>query len=325
MTPLMLILGLILLLAGGAALVSGASSLAARMGISPLVVGLTVVAFGTSAPELVVNLVGAMRNETELAVGNVAGSNLANLGLVLGVAAILRPVVIEGQIVRRELPLLMLATCVVLVMTLDPILQGGKPILSRSDGLILLLFFTIFIYIMVSDFLNSRQDALFANVMEMEQKLPRKKPSRRETEWLMIALGVAGLAAGGQLTIVHGSLLAEDLGVSPTVIGLLVVAIGTSLPELITSIVASLQREADLCVGNVVGSNIFNTLVVLPVSALVRPLPIPAGIVGDILVSLALAAVLILIIALGKARMSRGTGAFFVLFYVGYMVYRAGI
>lgn len=322
MTFPMLILGMVLLLAGGTALVSGASGLAGRMGISPLVVGLTVVAFGTSAPELVVNILGAMRGVTDLAIGNVVGSNLANLGLVLGTAAILRPVIIEGQIVRRELPLFMLATCIFVVMTLDRVLQGGEPILSRSDGIILLLLFSIFVYMSINDFLTTRDDALIDNVMEMEQSLHGPLLDNKVMEWLLIGGGIVGLAAGGHLTIVHGSLLAENLGVSPAVIGLLVVAIGTSLPELVTSVIAALQNEADLCVGNVVGSNIFNTLVVLPVSTLVRPLPIPAGVLGDIVVSLAFAALLVPIFLLGQARMSRAFGAIFVVAYVGYMIYR---
>ena len=325
MTLAMLLGGLLLLLAGGTALVSGASNLARHMGISPLIVGLTVVAFGTSAPELVVNILGAMRGETDLALGNVVGSNLANLGLVLGSAALLRPVTIEGQIVRRELPLLMLATCVLLVMCLDHLLQEGSPILSRSDGLVLLLLFSIFIYISVNDILAARQDPLIDNVLEMEQTLPARTTDSRRMDAVLIGGGVISLAVGGHLVIVYGSQLAGVLGVSPTVIGLLVVAIGTSLPELVTSIIAAWRKEADLCVGNVVGSNIFNSLLVLPVSAVVRPLPIPTGVVGDILVSLAFGALLLPIFVFGQARMQRTVGALFLLAYIGYMVFRAAV
>ncbi len=326
MTILMLLLGLCALLAGGTALVTGASALATRVGVSPLVVGLTVVAFGTSAPELVVNILGALRGETALAVGNVIGSNLANLGLVLGVAGLLRPVTIQSQLVRRELPLLMLVTCILVVMTLDRVLLQAEPRLSRSDGVILLLLFSIFAYITVSDFLSSRaeSDSLFANVLEMEENLPARRVDRQSMDWLLVAGGIAGLALGGHLTIVHGSTLAEILGVSPTLIGLLVVAIGTSMPELVTSVIAALRNEADLCVGNVIGSNIFNSLVVLPASALVRPLPIPDGILLDIVISLVLAAMLIPIFLLRRARMSRRTAFIDLALYVGYMTWRAG-
>ncbi len=318
----MLILGLVLLLAGGTGLVSGASRLATRLGVSPLVVGLTVVAFGTSAPELVVNILGALRGETGLAFGNVVGSNLANIGLVLGTAAIIRPVEIEGQMVRRELPLLMLGTSVLAVMALDSVLVGATSILSQSDGIILLLLFSIFVYITIGDFLGKRPDALLENIRQIEDELPHEFLGTARQDWIAIAGGVIGLSLGGHLTIVHGSALAESLGVPPVIIGLLFVAIGTSMPELVTSIIAVARRESDLCVGNVVGSNIFNSLVVLPLSTLVRPLPIPERGLTDILMSLAFAAIIVPVFLFGKARMGRVTGAAFMAAYVAYMWYR---
>lgn len=314
-----------MLLVGGGALVSGASSLATRWGISPLIVGLTIVAFGTSAPELVVNILGSMRNQTELAFGNVVGSNLANLGLVLGTAALIKPVRIQGQIVRREIPFLMLITCILAVMTLDRALHGGEPVLTRSDGLILLLLFSIFAYIAVGDFLGGNEDALLDDMRDLESSIVRRDAHPATRDWLRVVAGLVGLSLGGHLTIEHGSALAIQLGVSPLIIGLLVVAIGTSLPELVTSIIAALRNEADLCVGNVVGSNIFNSLVVLPVSALVRPLPIPAFITVDVFVSLAFAAAVVPIFLLRNARMGRVIGALFVAIYVAYMAYRVGV
>lgn len=322
MDATMLILGLVLLLAGGAGLVSGASRLATRVGVSPLVVGLTVVAFGTSAPELVVNILGAMRGETGLAFGNVVGSNLANLGLVLGMAALICPVKIEGQIVRRELPLLMLGTTILAVMALDSVLEGSASILSQSDGVILLLLFSVFLYLTLRDFLVKNQDPLIENIRQFEDELPQGLLSSLRGDWIAIMGGVVALGLGGHLTIIHGSALADSLGISPVIIGLLVVAIGTSMPELVTSIIAALRNEADLCVGNVVGSNIFNSLVVLPLSAIVRPLPIPERGLTDILMSLAFAAVIIPVFLYGKARMERVTGGLFITVYLVYMWYR---
>lgn len=319
---MMLLLGLALLLAGGTFLVSGASHMATRIGVSPLVVGLTVVAFGTSAPELFVNVLGALRNETALAFGNVAGSNLANLALVLGTAALFSPVAIQGQIVRRELPLLMLATCILAVMTLDRVLQGGESLLSRSDGLVLLLLFSIFLYISIGDFLVDRDDPLVENLREMRDKMPEREIPSLGKDWILILVGTAGLGLGGHFTVEHGSALAASLGVSPAVIGLLIVAIGTSLPELVTSIIASLRNEPDLCVGNVVGSNIFNSLVVLPISAMVRPIPIPDYGLLDILISLAVAIAIVPIFLYGRARMGRPLGSLFIIVYVVYMVFR---
>ncbi len=250
------------------------------------------------------------------------GSNLANLGLVLGLAALVKPVTIQGQIVRRELPLLMLVTCILAVMTLDRALQSGESVLTRSDGLILLLLFSIFIYIAISDFLQVDKDALIENVKEIEESIPGLGQQHGRGDWLRIVGGLAGLCLGGHLTIVHGSALAAAMGVSPVVIGLLVVAVGTSMPELVTSIIAALRNEADLCVGNVIGSNIFNSLMVLPASALVRPLPIPPLVTVDILMSLGLAAALVPIFLWREARMSRVTGAIFVAIYASYMAYR---
>ena len=322
MTVLWLSLGICLLLAGGAALVSGSSRLAGRLGISPALVGLTVVAFGTSAPELVVNVIGALENETSLAFGNVAGSNIANLGLVLGVAAIIRPVNLQGQLVRRELALLMLVTSMLAVMVIDSALSEGETRISRSDGLILLLMFSTVIYISLGDLLRSRQDPLVLRAEGLEQAMAPTESTAAGRDWLYIGAGVFGLLIGGQLTITYGAQLASLLGMPPVIIGLLVVALGTSMPELVTSIIAAMRREADLCVGNVLGSNLFNILFVLPSSALVRPLPIPKGGLLDVLFSLALAVAIVLVFLTGKALMGRITGLVFVLAYLAYMTYR---
>lgn len=323
MNFLLLLLGLVLLLAGGTSLVSGASRIAGHYGVSPLVVGLTVVAFGTSAPELVVNVVGSFRGETALAFGNVAGSNLANLGLVLGLSALITPVAIQGQIVRREVPLLLLGSAVLFVMALDGPLNGSAPLLSRSDGVILLLLFSIFVYITASDFLHMAKDPVMDEMRALEASLPSPRASGTATHVVYIAAGILGLSWGAHLTITNGAQLAQSLGISPVVVGLVIVAVGTSLPELVTSVIAARRKESDLCVGNVVGSNIFNGLFVLPISALVRPLPLPEGGLVDILLSLLFTAAVILVFFYGKARMDRKTGVVFISCYLAYMAYRA--
>lgn len=299
-------------------MVRGASDLAESYGVPPLVVGLTVVAFGTSAPELVINVIGALQGQTALAFGNITGSNLANIGLVLGGAALISPIALEGKIIRRELPLLLLASAVLFVMTLDLPLRASTSLLDRSDAIVMLLLFGIFIYIMVMDFLRMEQDALVTTF----GKLPQARHLERRSDWVLIVAGIAGLALGGQLTINNGSDLAMTLGVPPEIVGMLVVAIGTSLPELVTSIFAAVKGEADLCVGNVIGSNIFNAMFVLPISALITPVAIPAGGSTDIFVSLALSAILIPIFIVGKTIMSRQIGAAFLLVYAGYMLTR---
>ena len=311
-------LGLFLLLAGGAAMVRGASGLAEDYGVPPLVVGLTVVAVGTSSPELVVNVLGALKGQSELAFGNITGSNLANLGLVLGSAAIITPMSLQGKIIRRELPLLLLGTTVLLSMTLDPLLRGERSFIDRSDGLIMLLLFGIFIYLTVADFMRQDHDPLVATI----DGLNIVSHAEKRTNWLLVFGGVIGLAIGGQLTIVHGSDLAESLGVPPVIVGMLVIAVGTSLPELITSVFAAMKGEADLCVGNVIGSNIFNCLFVLPISALVNPLMVPEGGGLDILVSLIFAFFLIPIFIFGRGIMNRQFGILLVIAYLAYMAFR---
>ncbi len=317
-TIFLLIVGLLVLLGGGAAMVHGASGLAEGYGVPPLVIGLTVVAFGTSAPELVVNVLGALQGQAALAFGNITGSNLANLGLVLGSAAIVTPMSLQGKIIRRELPLLLLGTTVLLFMTLDPLLRGEIPFIDRSDGLVMLLLFGIFIYLTVTDFVRQDHDPLAASF----DGLDIVSHAAKRTNWLLVVGGVIGLTIGGQLTIDQGTSLAESLAVPPVIIGMLVLAIGTSLPELITSIFAAMKGETDLCVGNVIGSNIFNGLFILPISALVNPLMVPEGGGLDILVSLIFAVLLIPIFIFGKGIMNRQFGILFVVAYIAYMVFR---
>ena len=321
MSSLGLLFGLALLLASGTALVLGSSGIASRFGVSPAVVGLTIVAFGTSAPELVVNVTGAIKNQSALAFGNVVGSNLANLGLVLGLAALFRPVQIQGNFVRRELPLLMLATAVVLAMSLDPVLRGSATILDRSDAVVILLLFSIFLYVSILDVFGPRPNGKF--LTDIDSNPVTHAPTPKINHWFLVAIGIAGLFWGGQLTVEHGVSLASALGISSVLIGLFVVAVGTSLPELVTSVVAAIRGESDLALGNVVGSNIFNTLFVLPVSALVRPVDIPEGGVIDLIFSFVLAAVIVPVFLMGQARLGRTTGAAILLIYFAYVIIRS--
>jgi cation:H+ antiporter len=314
----LLFVGLALLLSGGFSMVRGASGLAEAYGVPPLVVGLTVLAFGTSAPELVINVIGALRAETALAFGNITGSNLANLGLVLGSSALIAPIKLESKVIRRELPLLMLATAVLFVMTSDLSFRSTTAVLDRADGVVMLLLFSIFIYITASDLLGQQQDTLISKI----EDLPLHSRQQKNVHWLMVIAGATGLTIGGQLTIDKGSELADLMGVSPVIIGMLVVAIGTSLPELTTSMYAAFKGDPDLCVGNVIGSNIFNSMFVLPVSAVIRPLPVPAGGSLDIFVALLLSVVLILVFIFGNRMMSRVIGALFLVAYAVYMLSR---
>ncbi len=314
------ILGIALLIGGGTLLVRGASEVAASLGVSPMIVGLTVVGFGTSTPELVVNVVGTMRAATGLAFGNVIGSNISNLGLVLGAAALMAPITIQGQVVRREVPLLLLASLVMTVMALDGPLDGQSAVISRSEAIVLVLLFCVFIYVSVLGALRThRADPLIANIEH--NPLIQTRPEVR-LRWLLVVAGIILLAFGGEMTVRNAVSLADDLGVSAALIGLFAVAIGTSMPELVTSMIAAVRNESDLALGNVVGSNIFNSLFVLPVTALISEIPIPRGGLIDLVASLALTALLIPIFILGEARMGRKTGAFLLGVYGTYVVAR---
>ncbi|MDX1406018.1 MAG: calcium/sodium antiporter [Woeseiaceae bacterium] len=315
-----IVLGVVILIAGGTALVRGASEIAARFGISPMVIGLTVVAFGTSAPELVVNIFGALSGATGLAFGNVVGSNIGNLGLVLGAAAIMSPIAIRGQIVRREVPLLLLATTMMMVMSLDRPLENLPPAIRRTEAIVLLLMFCIVIYITALDFLRvQKQDPLLNGIVKGPASFASGSGRYR---WLLALGGFALLFVGGELTIRYGVAFATQMGVSPAIIGLFVVAIGTSMPELATSIIAAMRGQPDLALGNVIGSNIFNSLIVLPVSGAIAEISVPSGGVGDLLISWLLVASLIPLFVFGRAYLGRRAGAFLLIVYFGYAIYR---
>jgi len=306
-------LGLVLLIAGGALLVRGASDIASGFGVSPMVVGLTVVGFGTSSPELIVNVVGALEGETGIAFGNVVGSNISNLGLVLGAAAIMSPIAIQGALVRRELALLLLATTMITAMALDGPFEGRPAVISRTDAIALMLMFGMFVYITAMDLIRlRREDALLADI---EESRIVESSSTGRYSWFVVVAGFVLLFIGGELTVRSGIAFASHIGISTTVVGLFVVAVGTSMPELVTSIIAAKRGESDLALGNIIGSNIFNSLMVLPVSGVIAQVPVPEGGISDLVWSWAFAAALIPIFFFGKAYLGRISGFAFLLAY----------
>jgi cation:H+ antiporter len=315
--------GIAMLVLGGTLLVRGASEVAASFGVSPLFVGLTIVGFGTSSPELVVNIFGALQGVTEIAFGNVVGSNITNIGLVLGAAAIILPITIESHVIKREVPLLILVTTIMTVMALDGLLDGEPAFISRSDGVVLLLLFCIFFYVNTMDILQIRKSDPIESEVRENPIIESIRASRYR--WLFVATGFVFLFIGGELTIRNGTSLAAALGISATLIGLFVVAIGTSMPEFVTTVIAALKKEPDLALGNVIGSNIFNSLIVLPTSALIAEVAVPKGGVTDLLVSWGLVALLIPFFIVGKAHLTRGAGILLVVLYVGYVASRIGM
>jgi len=313
--------GLVLLVAGGRGLVSGAGGLARDLGVSPLVIGLTVVAFGTSAPELAVNAIAAMRGSGEVAFGNLVGSNLANIGLVVGAAAIVRPLTIQSIVITREIPMMLLASLAALVMAMDGLRGDATLEFDRSDALLLFLFFGVFLYYTVGDTLRSRPQDTFVD--QLEKRRLRRFHSLG-TQLALILGGLVGLTAGGHLTVEGAVGIAEALEIPKSIIGLTVIAVGTSLPELSTSIIAARRGETDLAVGNIVGSNIFNLLFVLGVSAAIHPVPVPDGGLLDLSAAVVMAGMLwIVCSAYGGRRVTHAEGWLLIASYVGYVFARA--
>jgi len=310
---LLLILGLVLLTAGGEMLVRGASALARSLGVSPLVVGLTVVAFGTSAPELAVNVTAALEGQGDISFGNIMGSSIANIGLIVGATALVRPLQIHLNVIVREIPMMLLASAATLVICMDRVLGSGEDGFSQADGAVLLLFFAVFVYYTIQDALRQR------GITGHEERPPSKSVP---FDVLLIVVGLGGLVLGGQLTVSAAVDIARAIGVSEVVIGLTVVAIGTSLPELVTALIATSKGHSDLAMGNVVGSNIFNLLFVLGITALIRPIAMPPGGGFDLLVMIVLAVALLPLSFNPGRRIGRPAGVVLLVLYCIYIAWR---
>ncbi|PZO20736.1 MAG: sodium:calcium antiporter [Leptolyngbya foveolarum] len=310
-----LVIGLVLLVGGAEALVKSASKLAATAGISPLVIGLTVVAFGTSAPELTVSLQASLSQQADIALGNVVGSNICNVLLILGISAMIAPLVVAQQLIRLDVPIMIGVSALVMLFGWD-----GQ--IGRSDGVILFLGGIAYTLFLLYQSRRDKDPVVQAEYAQFEQRSHSSKETALNVGLLVV--GLVMLIAGSQLLIQSAVTIATLLGVSELMIGLTVVAVGTSLPELATSVTASLRGESDIAVGNVVGSNIFNILVVLGLSGAVSPTGTgvsPAAIAFDIPVMIAVAAMCLPICFTGN-KISRKEGALlftYYLLYVGYL------
>lgn len=307
-------------------LVSGASSVASKLKVSPMVIGLTVVAFGTSAPELTVSLTSAISGNTNVALGNIIGSNIANILLILGLSAIIYPLTVHKNTVWKEIPMSFLGALVLFILGLQNVIDYGNlsnlPLsgteivgsVTRSNGLILLGFFIIFLYY------------TYGIAKAVTSDVPEIKTNSTRISLVLIISGLLGLMLGSKLLVENGISLAKILGVSDVLIGLTLVAVGTSLPELVTSVVAAMRKQVDIAVGNVVGSNIFNIFFILGTTALVSELPLPAVNVADIFVLFATTILLFFFLFIRKKHMiTRLEGGMMVgsyLLYLGFIIYR---
>ena len=316
---LITVAGLALLVAGGEIMVRGASALAARLGISPLAIGLTVVAFGTSAPELFVNITAALRGNTGLSFGNIFGSNMANIGLIIAITALVGPLRIRNVVIAREVPMMMLATLVAAALGFDWVFDDSPGVFTRGDGVVLLLLFSVFAYYTLRDLVRQRRTD-----RQLFEAAPSDEPpgySVRAALLLSVA-GLLTLAAGGAVTVLGAEGVARAMGVSEAIIGLTLVAIGTSLPELSASIIASMRGHPDMAVGNVVGSNIFNLLIVLGTTATIADIPVPEGGIADMIVVICLSGLLWLTSISQGRTIIRAEATLLLGLYIGYMLGR---
>jgi cation:H+ antiporter len=299
--------GLLLLSLGAESLIRGSAALALRLGITPLVVGLTIVAFGTSSPEIVVSLQSAFKGGSALALGNVVGSNISNVALILGLSALVRPLRVQAKIIRREIPLMIFASLLLCLLLL-----GGQ--LNRLEGLVLILgslAYTTLAYTSARKSKDKHAQDEFADT------LPQPK-GRAWAQIVFILVGLALLIVGANLLVGGAITIAEGFGISQVVIGLTIVAVGTSLPELATSIVAARKDEGDIVIGNVIGSNVLNILFVLGLAALIAPMHTNDLRVIDLAVMVGSAAIILPLMRRGF-QLTRWEGAVLVAGYMGYL------
>jgi cation:H+ antiporter len=315
LTYLLFFVGFMLLIKGAHFLVEGASAIARRLKVSDLVIGLTVVAFGTSMPELFVSIIASAKGTTDIAIGNILGSNIANVFLVLGVSSMVYPLVVTKGTVWKEIPFSLLAALVLGFMANDHLIdQKNYSSLTRIDGLVLLSFFTIFMYY---------SHGIAGKIEGVEQHVLMKQKSTA-TSVFFIGAGLAALTLGGKWIVDGAVVIAKNFGMSETLIGLTIVAVGTSLPELATSVVAAYRRNAEIAVGNAVGSNIFNIFFVLGISSIIKPLPFLAKDNMDIGVVILSSLLLFLFMFTGKKRsLDRWEGAVFLVMYAAYIIFLA--
>ena len=296
MNIILLVLGFILLLKGADWFVDGASSIASRFGIPQLIIGLTIVAMGTSLPEAFVSITAALKSNAAITIGNVVGSNILNVGIILGVTALIRPLHIQNSTIKYEMPFMMLVTLVL-------ILQGINHTISRFDGIVMWLFFLGYLYYIFK---------MSKNQME-ETEIKKTNP-------LFIPLGLVCLMVGSNFAVDAATNIAISLGVSQRFIGLTIVALGTSLPELVTSVTAARKGNADIAIGNIIGSNIFNILFVVGSSALITPVPFESHFIIDSFVAILIG--LVLYLCTKKTRvLDKKAGILLLVTYSIYFIY----
>jgi cation:H+ antiporter len=308
---LILLAGFVALIYGASLLVDSASALAKKFNIPNIVIGLTIVSIGTSAPELIVSVLASIEGDTQIALGNVVGSNIFNVLGILGISALIYPLSVKSNTTWIEIPLSLLAAIILLVMANDQFLdRDGASAVTRSDGIILLFFFIIFMV----------YNAQLAKKGETDEEIEIKNYSMGKSALLILA-GIILLVIGGRSIVYSAVEIAQLLGISERIIAITIISVGTSLPELATSAIAARKKNVDIAIGNIVGSNIFNIFLILGISATINPVPLQAGGNMDMLVNLGAGLLLFLFIFTGRRHsIDRWEGGLFLALYVGYVV-----
>ncbi len=297
----LLSVGFAMLVKGADWFVSGASSLAQRFGISQLVIGMTIVAIGTSAPEAAVSIAAALKGSADITIGNIVGSNILNVLIILGISAVITPLAVSKSTLRYEVPFMIMVTLLLLA-------QGRDGEIQFMDGFVLLVFFLLYLFYLYC----------IAKKGSEPGEVPVKSQGMKSSIFAVTA-GLVLILLGSNLSVDAASAIARMLGMSERFIGLTIVALGTSLPELFTSVSAARKGNADIAIGNIVGSNIFNILFVVGLSAWIIPVPFSSGFLADTLTAAA-AGILLLICSAGGQKLGRGSGILMLLFYLGYFV-----
>lgn len=313
MSYLLLLIGFALLIKGADYFVDGATKIAQTLRVSPMLIGLTIVAFGTSAPEASVSFIAAFEGNSDVAIGNVVGSNIFNATFILGVTAIVYPLAVQSDTIRKEIPFALLAAVALLLLISDVQLQYSDiNLITRTEGMLLLLFFAVFLYYVFEMARNNRTQVDESTV------------NTENTSWMKNSLltigGLVGIVFGGNIVVKNSIEIALSLGMSETLVGLTIVAVGTSLPELVTSITAALKKQTDIAIGNIVGSNIFNIFFILGASAAIHPLAVDSKIFLDMWL-MVFVTVLLLILSRTHFRISKIEGIFLAIIYIIYVTY----
>lgn len=312
MSYILLIIGFLLLIKGADTFVVGSSSIAKIFNVPTLIIGLTIVAFGTSAPEAAVSVTAALKGNNDMAIANVVGSNIFNILAVVGIAAFINPIKVQKSTIIKEFPFAILASVVLLILAHDIKFQGyNENLLTRADGLMLLSLFGIFMYYLIEMALTSKEDM---NVEQAKENISMGKSI------LMSALGIIGILIGGQLVVNSASSIAIAWGMSENLVGLTIVAVGTSLPEFVTSIIAARKGESDIAIGNVVGSNLFNILFVLGLSATISNISVHPVVFIDMLIMI-IVTILAYALAATRKSINKFEGAILAMLYIVYMIF----